>query len=81
MRRDPVAELEQARRARPGARVAERALEAAGAFVPRDATGLARLHDAALFLRAYPQSPRVLDLADGKFFVCQNGVSHSAVLL
>ncbi len=64
MRRDPVAELEQARRARPGARVAERALEAAGAFVPRDATGLARLHDAALFLRAYPQSPRVLDLAD-----------------
>ncbi len=44
--------------------MAERALEAAGAFVPRDATGLARLHDAALFLRAYPQSPRVLDLAD-----------------
>ncbi|MHB1048065.1 MAG: hypothetical protein ACYC4P_18870 [Thermoanaerobaculia bacterium] len=64
MRRDPVAELEQARRARPGARVAERALEAAAAFVPRDATGLARLHDAALFLRAYPQSPRVLALAE-----------------
>lgn len=64
MRRDPVAELEQARRARPGARVAERALEAAGAFVPRDAAELARLHDAALFLRAYPQSPRVLALAD-----------------
>ena len=26
-------------------------------------------------------SDSVLDLADGKFFVCQNGVSHSAVLL
>ena len=64
MRRDPVAELEQARRARPGARAAEEALETAAAFVPRDATELARLHDAALFLRAYPQSPRVLDLAD-----------------
>ncbi|MHB8798222.1 MAG: hypothetical protein ACYDBY_07130 [Thermoanaerobaculia bacterium] len=64
MRRDPVAGLEQARRARPGARAAEEALEAAAAFVPRDATELARLHDAALFLRAYPQSPRVLALAE-----------------
>ena len=62
--RDPVAGLEQARRARPGARAAEGALEAAAAFAPRDATELARLHDAALFLRAYPQSPRVLALAD-----------------
>lgn len=64
MRRDPVAGLEQARRARPGARAAERALEAAAAFVPRDASELARLHDAALFLRVYPHSPRVLALAD-----------------
>jgi hypothetical protein len=64
VRRDPVAGLEQARRARPGARAAEEALETAAAFVPRDATELARLHDAALFLRAYPLSPRVLALAD-----------------
>jgi hypothetical protein len=64
VRRDPVAGLERARRARPGARAAEEALETAAAFVPRDATELARLHDAALFLRAYPLSPRVLALAD-----------------
>ena len=64
MKRDPIAGLENARRARPGARAAETALEAAAAFAPRDATELARLHDAALFLRAYPQSPRSLALAD-----------------
>lgn len=64
MSRDPFARLEEARRLRPGARAAEVALESAAAFVPRDATQLARLHDAALFLRVYPHSPRVLALAD-----------------
>ncbi|MDX9733896.1 MAG: hypothetical protein RBU36_07200, partial [Thermoanaerobaculia bacterium] len=64
MRRDLLFRLEEARRLRPGARAAEEALESALAFVPRDATGLARLHDAALFLRVYPQSPRVLALAE-----------------
>lgn len=61
---DPLAGLEAARRVRPGARAAEAALRAAGAFEPKDAAGLARLHDAALFLRAYPRSARALDLAD-----------------
>ncbi len=64
MRSDLLARLVEARRLRPGARAAEEALEAALAFVPRDATQLARLHDAALFLRAHPLSPRVLTLAD-----------------
>ncbi|HPA52286.1 MAG TPA: hypothetical protein PLP50_11860 [Thermoanaerobaculia bacterium] len=64
MSRDPLARLEEARRSRPGARAAEVALESAAVFVPRDATELARLHDAALFLRVYPQSPRVLALAE-----------------
>lgn len=64
MSRDPLARLEEARRLRPGARAAEEALEGALASVPRDATELARLHDATLFLRVYPQSPRVLALAD-----------------
>lgn len=64
MSRDPLVRLEEARRFRPGARAAEEALGAAVAFVPRDARVLARLHDAALFLRAYPQSRRVLALAD-----------------
>jgi hypothetical protein len=61
---DPLDLLESARRARPGARSAEAALAAAATFEPRDAAELARLHDALLFLRAYPQSPRVLALAD-----------------
>ncbi len=56
--------LESARRRRPGAREAEAALRAASSFEPRDAATLARLHDALLFLRAYPHSPRVFALAD-----------------
>ena len=61
---DPLALLESVRRARPGARSAEAALVAAASFEPRDAADLARLNDALLFLRAYPQSLRVLALAE-----------------
>ena len=56
--------LETLHRARPGASEAEAALEAAASFAPRDASGLARLHDGLLFLRAYPHSPGVLALAE-----------------
>lgn len=61
---DLLETLESARRRRPGARAAEAALRAAASFEPRDAETLARFHDAILFLRAYPHSPRVLGLAD-----------------
>jgi hypothetical protein len=61
---DPLALLESTRRARPGADAAESALRSAASFVPRDAAELARLHDALLFLRAYPHAPRVLALAE-----------------
>jgi hypothetical protein len=57
--------LEEARHARPGARRAERLLDAARRLEVRDAGRLIRLHDAVLFLRAYPHSPRVLRLAEG----------------
>lgn len=56
--------LVSARRSRPGAHAAEAALAEAAAFEPRDAEELARFHDAVLFLRAYPHSPRAVDLAD-----------------
>ena len=56
--------LEAARRPRPGASEAEAALFAAREVLPRDARELARLHDAALFLRAFPPSSRALALAD-----------------
>jgi len=61
---DVLETLESVRRRRPWAREAEAALRAAASFEPRDAAALARFHDALLFLRAYPHSPRVLALAD-----------------
>jgi len=61
---DPVTRLETLRRARPAAREAEAGLREAASFEPRDAEELARFHDALLFLRAYPPSPRALALAD-----------------
>ena len=61
---DPLARLESLRKARPAAREVEATIAAAASFEPRDAPGLARLHDALLFLRAYPPSPRALALAD-----------------
>ena len=64
MSADLLSRLESARRARPGATAAEAALAAAASFEPRDAGELARFHDAVLFLRAYPHSPRVLALAE-----------------
>jgi len=56
--------LEDARHLRPGAREVERRLRAAAAIEPRNAEELIRLHEAALFLRAYPHSPRVLRLCE-----------------
>lgn len=44
---------------------AERLLERAARMRLRDAGELARLHEAVLFLRAYPAAPAVLRLADG----------------
>ncbi len=61
---DFVTRLETLRKARPAARATEAGLRAAASFEPRDAQELARLHDALLFLRAYPPSPRALALAD-----------------
>ena len=61
---DLLSRLETLRRTRPAAAEAEAALGAASSFEPSDAAQLARFHDALLFLRAYPHSPRVLALAD-----------------
>ncbi|MBK6406930.1 MAG: hypothetical protein IPF66_18950 [Holophagales bacterium] len=61
---DLPSRLESLRKARPAAAEAEAALEAAASHAPCDAGALARFHDALLFLRAYPHSPRVLFLAD-----------------
>lgn len=63
-RADLLSRLEAIRKLRPAAREAEPLLEAAASFEPRDADALARLHDALLFLRAYPPSARALALAD-----------------
>ncbi len=56
--------LEEVRHRRPGAREAERAIREARGLVERDAGDLIRLHDALCFLRAYPHSRRVSDLAE-----------------
>ena len=55
-----LAELEDVRRLRPGATRAERLLEALVAVDLDDARLLVRLHEALLFLRAYPHSRAVL---------------------
>ena len=57
--------LEKARHRRPGARHAERLLRGAGSLRLSDAGRVIRLHEATLFLRAYPHSPGVLRLAEG----------------
>ncbi len=56
--------LEEVRHRRPGARQAERAIRDARGLVARDAGELIRFHDALMFLRAYPHSRRVRDLAE-----------------
>jgi hypothetical protein len=58
--------LEEARHLRPGARETERRLRAASVLLARELgpDGLIRLHEAVLFLRAYPHGPRVLRLCD-----------------
>lgn len=57
--------LEAVRRVRPGAREAARALAEAARLRPRSAEDLIRLHEAALFLRAYPHDRRVAARAEG----------------
>ncbi len=59
-----LSRLEAARHARAGGRAAESLLSAAARLVIDDADRLIRLHEAVLFLRAYPHSPRVLQLAE-----------------
>ena len=59
-----LARLERARHLRPGAREAERWLAQARRAVLRDPERLIRFHDAVMFLRAYPHSPRVLRLSE-----------------
>jgi len=59
-----LALLERARHVRPGARSAESLLSAAGRLVIGDAGRLVRLHEAVLFLRAYPHGPGVLRLSE-----------------
>ena len=56
--------LEEARHRRPGARLAEKLLREARSLRLRDAGRVIRLHEATLFLRAYPHSPAVLRLAE-----------------
>ncbi len=59
-----LARLERSRHVRPGARNAESLLRAAGRLVIGDAERLVRLHEAVLFLRAYPHGPGVLRLSE-----------------
>jgi hypothetical protein len=59
-----LARVEEARHLRPGAREAERRLRAVSRLDPRGPEELIRLHEAVLFLRAYPHGPRVLRLSD-----------------
>ncbi len=56
--------LEAARHRRPGARDAARRLRQASRATAPDAGRLLRLHEAVLFLRAYPHDARVLALAE-----------------
>jgi hypothetical protein len=59
-----LARLEAARHLRPGAREAKRRIQAAARLLAQDAPGLIRLHEALLFLRAYPHDERVLRAAE-----------------
>ena len=61
-----VRRLERGRHLRPGAGDAARALLAARSFRTDDPSTLIRFHEALLFLRAYPHSRRVRDLAESQ---------------
>src|SRR6266545_5063346 len=63
-----LARLENAKRRRPGAGEAARALRSLRSRAFSDASSLIRFHDAVLFLRAYPHSRAVLR-------VCENILS------
>ncbi len=77
-RADLLSRLEAIRKLRPAAGETEALLESAAAFEPRDAEELARLHDALLFLRAYPPSPPALALADEALARVGAQVAHLA---
>jgi hypothetical protein len=59
-----LARLENAKRRRPGAGEAARALRSLRSRTFSDASSLIRFHDAVLFLRAYPHSRAVLRLCE-----------------
>jgi len=54
----------------------ERLLRAAAKHRVRDAAGLIRLHEALLFLRAYPRTPEVARLADAILFAFAGRVAR-----
>lgn len=70
--------LDAARRRRPGAPFAEKWLRAAARLAMPDASRLIRLHEAALFLRAYPHGPRVLLLAERVLATFQKRIARLA---
>ncbi|HEY1434689.1 MAG TPA: hypothetical protein VGG65_04890, partial [Thermoanaerobaculia bacterium] len=70
--------LDEARRRRPGARFAGKWLRAAGQLAMPDAARLIRLHEAALFLHAYPHGPNVLRLAEAILATFEKRVARLA---
>jgi len=73
-----LARLEEARRRRPGARENSELLRRAGRTVFHGAEELVRLHDAVLFLRAYPHSHEVLRLCEAILSVFARRVERLA---
>jgi len=59
-----LAKLDEAKRRRPGARETAALVRKARRARFADAESLVRLHDALLFLRAYPHSREVMSLCD-----------------
>lgn len=70
--------LEAARHRRPGAREAARALRQAASASAPDAERLLRLHEAVLFLRAYPHDRRVLAIAERALATFETRVARLA---
>ncbi len=75
-----LARLENAKRRRPGAGEAARALRSLRSRAFSDALSLIRFHDAVLFLRAYPHSRAVLRLCENilsTFLMCVEKLAAS----
>ena len=75
-----LARLENAKRRRPGAGEAARALRSLRSRAFSDASSLIRFHDAVLFLRAYPHSRAVLRLCENilsTFLMCVEKLAAS----